>query len=735
MGPKKGPPGGQGRGRGAPGPRAQDTAVAGPQGGRRGKDDGGKGLDPKPNASPMVEFPPTPNMTDKERKDEENAWSGTVAMVNQEKKFGFLKADNGLPREYKGDSLFFHFNVVKNSSGKPSRVGSGTKVKFVLYKAKAGDTDTLEKPKAFAVFTMKQPKQQGGQKGENPKPRAESAGIGQSVKKNLAAGSGPPMKVSIFWDIENCRPKMNTILTAVVNIRKLVLQGHQEQSFMVVCDVTSENKDAIKQLEDANVNVLHRSRTKKDSSDEVLRQQMRKVVDTSSNPGRIVLISGDSDFSTDLHSFRFTKLWEIVLLHNAGAKEALKMTANYYLPFDVVSAGKLTAKTEAKVDKDKEKRKKKKVTLPTCNAGHPLEDRHPDGSSWFCSASKEDGGCKRALAEKPVAAGKISSEKYPSHYCTRCSYRLCDLCFQKRAESNAQKKELKKEKNETKKETKKDTNAHSTNLARTGGKARLSGQPGVTPQQRDSAVEEATTVLKSGSVDKACMVLCKVGHSTTMGDILENLVICVMETDSQTRVATGHLMDRLLSQTLISQDQLEREVLNKVMETAADMTSVIPNFWDSLAEIFCLSFKNCHLPLAVLKDSAKLLPNEKMVGEFVSAILNNLALSGKMKTHKAWKESGLKWTDFVANTGNIGAFLETHNLGWLGTGQLDLQGTDQGDLLSFNSDEGNGETDQESGAALGDLLSFNSDDESSEEDDESEEEDEDEEIEAELIQF
>ena len=31
---------------------------------------------------------------------------------------------------------------------------------------------------------------------------------------------------------------------------------------------------------------------KKDSSDEVLRQQMRKVVDTSNNPGRIVLISG-----------------------------------------------------------------------------------------------------------------------------------------------------------------------------------------------------------------------------------------------------------------------------------------------------------------------------------------------------------------------------------------------------------------------------------------------------------
>ena len=65
---------------------------------------------------------------------------------------------------------------------------------------------------------------------------------------------------------------------------------------MVVCDVTSENKEVIKQLEEAHVSVQHRSRTKKDSSDEVLRQQMRKVVDTSSQPGRIVLISGEQNW-------------------------------------------------------------------------------------------------------------------------------------------------------------------------------------------------------------------------------------------------------------------------------------------------------------------------------------------------------------------------------------------------------------------------------------------------------
>ena len=40
------------------------------------------------------------------------------------------------------------------------------------------------------------------------------------------------------------------------------------------------------------MDVRHISRNKKDSSDDVLRQEMRRVVDTSTEPGRIVLISG-----------------------------------------------------------------------------------------------------------------------------------------------------------------------------------------------------------------------------------------------------------------------------------------------------------------------------------------------------------------------------------------------------------------------------------------------------------
>ena len=41
---------------------------------------------------------------------------------------------------------------------------------------------------------------------------------------------------------------------------------------------------------------------------------------------------------------------------------------------------------------------------------------------------------------------------------------------------------------------------------------------------------------------------------------------------------------------------------------------VIPNFWDSLAEIFCPGFISGALPLYVVKDSANLLPSDTMVG-------------------------------------------------------------------------------------------------------------------------
>ena len=160
----------------------------------------------KPSSAPTVQIPPTPNLTDMDRKGEETAWLGTVTMINPEKKFGFLKADNGLPKEYTGDSLFFHFNIIKSSLGKNVTLTHGSKVKFILYKAKDGDKATLEKPKAFALYMIAQPtgkqdpasskKGKDGKAGESKKEKSISGvTTGKDIKSKLASGN-KQMKVT-----------------------------------------------------------------------------------------------------------------------------------------------------------------------------------------------------------------------------------------------------------------------------------------------------------------------------------------------------------------------------------------------------------------------------------------------------------------------------------------------------------------------------------------------------------
>ena len=102
-----------------------------------------------------------------------------------------------------------------------------------------------------------------------------------------------PEKVSIFWDIENCRPKMKSILEVVANIRNLVLQGRQViRSLSPAPEPDQEGLFRWGGSNDHDDGDDHDSDDDADSSAKVLRQQMRKVVDTSGQPGRIVLISG-----------------------------------------------------------------------------------------------------------------------------------------------------------------------------------------------------------------------------------------------------------------------------------------------------------------------------------------------------------------------------------------------------------------------------------------------------------
>ena len=106
----------------------------------------------------------------------------------------------------------------------------------------------------------------------------------------------------------------------------------------------------------------------------------------------------------------------MVLIHNAATKEALKITATHALPFEAVmeKGKKGQDKKEGKTKETKEgKEKKKSKAGLTCKSGHPLTQKPPEDIGWFCSGSKDPGGCRRALAEKAVASGGISSSRCP----------------------------------------------------------------------------------------------------------------------------------------------------------------------------------------------------------------------------------------------------------------------------------------------------------------------------------
>ena len=69
---------------------------------------------------------------------------------------------------------------------------------------------------------------------------------------------------------------------------------------------------------------------------------------------------------------------------------------------------------EGKKNKEENKKKERKMKSKggtTCKSGHPLTQRTAEDSGWFCFASKESGGCRRALVEKAVTSGRISSSR------------------------------------------------------------------------------------------------------------------------------------------------------------------------------------------------------------------------------------------------------------------------------------------------------------------------------------
>ena len=208
--------------------------------------------------------------------------------------------------------------------------------------------------------------------------------------------------------------------------------------------------------------------------------------------------------------------------------------------------------------------------------------------------------------------------RYPSYCCPPCSYRICDLCFQTKSADGADQKkkpEKKKDKKENiPKKVKKETLPPPA-LAMVKP-LELRGSPDMAPPQRDALVKSVLQKVQLGALEEASLLVCKSSHLSTVGEVMESLVVCLMETDTKTRTAGGQLLDTLLIRGAFKPDLVKQCVLEKLVEAAVDMIEVVPNFWDSLAEIFCPSFNSAALPLSVVKDSTNLLPSDKMVSHF-----------------------------------------------------------------------------------------------------------------------
>ena len=145
----------------------------------------------------------------------------------------------------------------------------------------------------------------------------------------------------------------------------------------------------------------------------------------------------------------------------------------------------------------------------------------------------------------------------------------------------------------------------------------LTGYPGLLPSQREALVKSVLQKVQLGAVEEASLLVCKSTHLSTVGEVMESFVVCLMETDTKTRTTGGQLLDTLLIRGAIEPDLVKECVLEKLVETAVDMIEVVSNFWDSLAEIFSPSFNSAAFPLSAIKDSADLLPSDKMVCSFI----------------------------------------------------------------------------------------------------------------------
>ncbi|KAF7989775.1 hypothetical protein HCN44_008449 [Aphidius gifuensis] len=168
----------------------------------------------------------------------------------------------------------------------------------------------------------------------------------RSTKPQLSSSLRP---IGIFWDIQNCRVPRGRSAAAVVQvIRNKFVNGYKEAEFIIVCDIYKENKRIIKELNDAQVKLIHVPATYKNAADEKLKQSIRSFADVHGSSAAIILISSDIDFAVDLSDVRHKKKLHVILLHNNYSSKELILCANEHYNFMKLMES-LPARTPAKV--------------------------------------------------------------------------------------------------------------------------------------------------------------------------------------------------------------------------------------------------------------------------------------------------------------------------------------------------------------------------------------------------
>jgi len=153
----------------------------------------------------------------------------------------------------------------------------------------------------------------------------------------------------------------------------------------------------------------------------------------------------------------------------------------------------------------------------------------------------------------------------------------------------------------------------------------------------------------------------------TINMFFEQVFDEVIERTSKDRYNTGKLLSQLLHKKMASEDQF-LEGLKYILEFVEDLLVDIPKFWDFFAQILRDVLLEAAVNMSILKVSSEMLSdglaNTTAAGKYVASCLKEMRLSNSSDTDALWRDSGLKWTDFIKDQKILDQFILDHKLEW-----------------------------------------------------------------------